>query len=821
MDLSLIYSKTSKGGKAMLTKSKALSSAHLAVLSHVDGKTTASSIFTKLKLDEEKFTKALTLLLGEAYIQIVQDFGPSIFDLKTAIEVSEITTEDFLKLELPEEQVSKTEEQIEAELRARAYAVEQARKEAQAREQEEAERKLLMVTDILATSGHKIDIEKLAQTAPPQEASPHISADPQHLHITKAPRSKAGLETHHNSVESSRSIELTSDAAKILQVSAPVVLPNEEPDDHRSPTDGAGYSLDAVTDTRKRVLEPVNAEKERLKRQQAELHARQLIDEKARKKEERRTRREQEETRKRTEQQAREEARAHARAEAKRRALEQAERKARERADAELKARETRERRARERADLAVKREFEAKSRAEAARKRTEEARVRKEALAIQKAEQKEEARRKSEARAAIRAQEWGFRRARIVSTCSSLLKTTRNMARPAIITFAVITLISLGLIQFASLSMWVEPVERVVATTIDEPVSIRKMHASLWPMPHLVLEEVSFGHAADISARTVHVYPALLTLLKERKKIRALEIGGFSINQEALGLLPRWLASSAKQQAYQVEAITFQDATIKGSQIIIPAFDADIVLIDSNAFNNATLTADGIQVNISPKNNTHTVEIRANDWAPPTNPALRLEQLSAKGTVTANQIDLQQIEGRLFGGTLRGELTVDWASPWKAEGRVVLAKINLSEATPAISEHTRLQGKLHATVNINAQADALSDLRDNANVQASFEAEQGEIGGMDLARAAAGRGQVSGATRYEELSGHLTLKNGRYSLTQLVLMAGTLKAHGDLSVSPQQELTGRIQTRLDLGARKLQNQVTLGGTVNNVRASR
>ena len=818
MDLSLIYSKSSKGGKAVLTKCKALSSAHLAVLSHVDGKTPASSIFTKLKLDEEKFSQALTLLLDEAYIQVVQDFGPSIFDLKTAIEVSEITTEDFLKLELPEEKVSKTQEQIEAEARARAYAEEQARKEAQAREQEEAERKLLMVTDILATSGHKIDIEKLAQTEPPIAASSPTSVDSQHLQ--GAPDSSAGLRTPRVSVRSPRNTEFTSAEAKILQKPAPVVL-DKKPDYHRSHTDGAGYSLYAVADTRNRVLEPVNAEKDRLKREQAELHAQQLINVKARKKEERRTRREQEETRKRTEQQAREEARAHARAEAKRRTLEEAERKARERADAELKARETRERRARERAELAAKREFEAKTRAEAARKRTEEARVRKEALAIQKAEQKEEARRKSEARAAIRAQEWGFRRARIVSTCSSLLKTTRNLARPAIITLAVMILISLGLIQFASLSMWVEPVERVVATTIDEPVSIRKMHASLWPMPHLVLEEVSFGHAADISARTVHVYPALLTLLKERKKIRALEIGGFSINQEALGLLPRWLASSAKQQAFQVEAITFQDATIKGSQIIIPAFDADIVLIDSNAFNNATLTADGIQVNISPKNNTHTVEIRAHDWAPPTNPALRLEQLSAKGTVTANQIDLQQIEGRLFGGTLRGELTVDWASPWKAEGRVVLAKINLSEATPAISEHTRLQGKLHATVNINAQADALSDLRDNANVQASFEAEQGEIGGMDLARAAAGRGQVSGATRYEELSGHLTLKNGRYSLTQLVLMAGTLKAHGDLSVSPQQELTGRIQTRLDLGARKLQNQVTLGGTVNNVRASR
>ena len=166
MDLSLIYSKTSKGARAILSKGKALSSNSMLVLSRINGKTSAEAILADLQLTEQKFTQALSQLLDEAYIQVVQDFMPSVFDLKSAMEVSEISPEEFLNLGLPEDSEEKTEEQLSAEARAKAYAEEQARKEAKAREQEEAERKLLLVTDILAKSGDRIDIEKLAADKP-------------------------------------------------------------------------------------------------------------------------------------------------------------------------------------------------------------------------------------------------------------------------------------------------------------------------------------------------------------------------------------------------------------------------------------------------------------------------------------------------------------------------------------------------------------------------------------------------------------------------------------------------------------------------------
>jgi len=833
MDLSLIYSKTSKGGKAVVTKSRALASSHLAVLSRIDGKTPACSILATLKLDEEKFAQALTQLLDEAYIQVMQDFGPSVFDLKTAIEVSEISTEDFLKLELPEEESSKTQEQLEAEARALAYAQEQASKEAQAREQEEAEHKLLMVTDILAKSGHKIDIEKLAEAAPPPTANFVPRTEPKHWTPATQPHAEAIAPVAQSSLDDSQAEGIATPASPSVTDNSltPATVTDETVSrkiqgqsttvEMREQAERQAQQLKAAMKAEARADERAAAEKERLKREQAEANAKRKADEKARKEDERRARKEQEAARKRAEQQEREEAKTRARIEAERRTREETERKAKERAEAEIRARETAEQKAKEKAALQAAREEEAKVKAEFLRKTREEARIRNETLAIERAAAKAEARRRAESKAIIRAQKWAHTRALVASTCSSGVKRLQAIVRPAIVIFTVIAVISLLLLQFVSLGMWVQPVERAIAATIDEPVNIRDMRASLWPMPHLVLEEVAFGHAADMTARTIDVYPTLLTLLDERKQINALNIEGFTVNQEAVGRLSHWLTASTKQQNYQIDTVSIRDIVIKGTHHKMPAFHADIQLTERNTFYSATLHGEGLQVKVSPQDSLFAIEIQAQNWAPPFNPALVFDELSAKGVVTPHQLDLQTIEGNLFGGTMKGALAIQRADTWKTAGRLQLAKINLAAAAPAVSENALLQGNLYATADIVSTADGWEQLLANADIHASFEAERGQIGGIDLARAAAGRDQVSGATRFDELNGNWSLEDGRYSLTQLALAAGPLKAQGEIVISPQQELSGKVQTRLDLGSRQMQNRFSLTGTLANVRAGK
>ena len=845
MDLSLKYSKTSKGAKAVLAKSRALSSSYMLVLSNIDGKTTAAALQEKLQLSEEKFLQALTQLHEEAYIQVVQDFGPSVFDLKSAIEVSEISPEEFFKLELPEDTAAKTQEQLEAEERARLYAEEQARKEALAREQEEAERKLLKVTDILAKAGHKIDIEKLADadTTPPAIVNPVSLKESKAELNHETPDTPVVAELQPSEIANSQSpiqlapsSEPTHPPAYIEPVTEPSLDETQPADEVKSEAqkqaDEQSHQLElrrqaeaeqqrAEFAAKRRAEEDARAEAEQIKRKEAEAQAERKAEEKARKEEERRVRKEAEIARKLAEQQAREEAKARARAEAERKAKSEAERRARENAEAKARARDAAEHKARAKAELQAQRVAEAQAKTEEARRTREEARVREERLAAEKAVARAEAKRQAEAKSVIRAEEWAQRRAAISLLGSSWATSFRSIGRPALIGLCMVSLGLLVLLHFVSLAMLVAPVEQAMVTAIGEPVKVRDMRASLWPQPHLVLEGVTVGQYADVNATKINVYPAILSFLGEHKKIDTLEIEGLTVNQQALSRLGQWLSTAAKNHAFTLSTVLFKDSSIKVPNVELPTFNADVQINEKGGIASAALTSDNLAVNIAPSNDAFKVNIQARGWQWPLGPAITFDDLHAEGTLRRNQLDLEKVEGSLYGGTIQGYLLVNWTNGWRSNGNFQLTKIDLAEATPAVSELANLRGRLYAQVDIDSSANNLDDLLARLNVSARFEAEHGEIGGLDLSRAAAGREQVGGVTRYEQLSGNWDRKDERYQLTQLALKAGPLDAQGQIGISPQRDVSGRLQTHLNLGARQMQARINLTGKLGHIRISK
>jgi hypothetical protein len=836
MDLSLKYSKTSKGAKTVLAKSRGLSANCMLVLAAIDGKTTAAAIQAKLQLNEEKFTQAITQLLDGAYIQVVEDFGPSIFDLKSAIEVSEISTEEFMELALPEDTDVKTQEQIEAEARARAYAEEQARKEAQARAQEEAERKLLLVTDILAKSSDKIDIEKLAESRPvgvkpvqspnPPPGIPTVSdkpvfhpdaeINPSSLDFTQStPGPEATNKRTSNKPLSHASVDTIAEDQMRKQAAESARL--AEIREHEEIEQRKEFEAQAQREAENRARQ----EAKRKEEAEAEERARRKAEEKARKDEERRAHKEAVAARKQAEQEARKEAKARAKAEAERKAKAEAERRAEEKAAAEAKAREIAERKAIEKAEARAQKAAEAEAKAEAARKGREEARIRNEALAVEKAIAKEEARRQAEARAIVRAEAWSRYRATAIVMGTTGARKLLSAGRPLLISLAAITVVLLLLLQFVSLIMWSQPIEKLITASIGEPVRIRDLRASAWPKPHLILEEVAIGSLGDITAREVLVYPAILSLWHDKKTIDTIAIDGLVISHESLLRPVNWLTKTQQQQKFEVSDIAFKEVSIKIPEMEVPSFNASISLNESGAFETATLSANNINVDIAPAGSGLAVSIEAQDWQLPIGVPLVFDTLSAKGTVADQQLTLNSIEGMLYGGSMKAHMHANWGNEWRAAGNVELAKIDLGQASPDISELVHLKGRLYAKADISASGDRPDLLMANPSIQAQFEAEQGEIGGLDLARAAAGRQQVGGVTRYEQFSGNWVLKDKHYQLSQLALLAGSMTAHGDISISPQQDLSGKVQTRLDLNSRQLQGRFSLSGKLGNVRISR
>ena len=848
MDLSLIYSKTSKGSRAVLSKGKSLSSNSMLVLSRINGKTSVEAILADLQLSEQKLSQVLNQLLNEAYIQVVQDFMPSVFDLKSAIEVSEISTEEFLTLGLPEDSQEKTEEQLSAEARAKAYSEEQARKETAAREQEEAERKLLLVTDILAKSGDRIDIEKLASDKSANPAPAYKEALPKQE--PKAPFSNKPREEPPKEIQKDNSLDFTSETSTENEAEDKVAEPHRAPEESAQQVAVEEARRVAAEDARNQkaqqkaeedarleaeraratfeAAEAARVEEEQQKQIEAEEKARLKAEEKARREEakarqeeERKARKEAERLQKLAEKKAREEEKARARAEAESKAREEAEQRAIERAKAEARALEEAERRAQERAELQARQEEEARARAEAAAKAREEARIRKDAIAIQKAQAREQARHAAEVKALIKAEESARRRAELEVLGSRWLQKTVSIAKPLLIVLAVALIGLVLLLPFISLALWTQPVERIIANNIGEPVNIEDMQISLWPRPHIVLENVSVGQASDITTRSIHVYPAFSAFFKENKRVNALELDGLTLQNEALSRPLNWVSTFKQRQQLRLENVSLTSVSIKMPNTELPTFNADVQLAANGKLKEAAVSSEGVDIDIKPANGAYEVEITAHQWQPPLGPAITFDELLAKGKADSAGLSLTKIEGLLYGGKLKATSAIGWGNGWKASGMMELTNINLTQATPAINERAHLQGKLFARADYASTADQLENMFGNASVRASFEAENGEIGGMDLSRAASGRQQVGGVTRFEQLTGNWIFEGKRYQLTQLQLKAGTLKAQGEVVIEPDHSVTGKVQTHLDLNSRQLQGQFALSGKMGNVTIKR
>jgi hypothetical protein len=72
------------------------------------------------------------------------------------------------------------------------------------------------------------------------------------------------------------------------------------------------------------------------------------------------------------------------------------------------------------------------------------------------------------------------------------------------------------------------------------------------------------------------------------------------------------------------------------------------------------------------------------------------------------------------------------------------------------------------------------------------------------------------GDTHFDEFSGHLSVDPRGYHLTGLNISSGVLKAQGEMSISPKQELSGRIEVAVKGASALVSTPLAVSGTVQN-----
>ncbi len=533
--------------------------------------------------------------------------------------------------------------------------------------------------------------------------------------------------------------------------------------------------------------------------------------------EELRRREEEEERRREQEEQARlaierAEREEQARVEAERRKAEDQER--RERMDRERQDREERERKRQDEKEARGREQEEAKIKRDQERQRQEamkvenERRAREDGLAGRRKEQEERDRKRGEVDS-LKKQKG--------------IKTPLDRLKPVIIGVAVLIAVVIGGVQLVPMNSYVPAIEKLASEHIKEPVSIGSMHVSILSGFTINLQNIKIGTTQDVKIDKVSLSPEFGSVFGNVKIIRKVEVESATVAEEVLPRLPKWLEAAVADKNMQIGRVVVKSIKLESRTATVPPFDADLELSPEGAIQKAVLsTTDGkLNLELVPHDNQIDIALSAaKGWVPPLGPQIEFTDLTVKAVATHNQIRVEKFDALLYGGAAKGSALIVWGGPWSLDGEVATERISLQELMAVFTHDAKSTGQLESRLRYSMSSQTLATMFDSPKVDGTFDIKKGDLDGVDLVRAlqSGGRGVTQGgATRFEEISGTLSLTSGRYQYRTMKLSSGLLSAGGAFEVSPNKNVSGRISVELRSQAAQIKSNFIVDGDLKAI----
>ena len=373
-------------------------------------------------------------------------------------------------------------------------------------------------------------------------------------------------------------------------------------------------------------------------------------------------------------------------------------------------------------------------------------------------------------------------------------------------IPLGVLVLILAVIPFFISVNDYIPQIEKAASERLKEPVKIQKLRLALLPLPHLTVDGITVGKTEDLTVGKVTVTPDLWSLLGSSKVIRSIQIDKLVITQGGLDKIPVWTTSDKPDEppAVRVERIKLDDALLKLAKSTFGPFDARLRMTASGALEEASVVGrDGkLKAVIKPQEkDKYSVEASAKSWQLPAGPPVVFDELNIKGVATTAEARLDDVHAKLYGGTVAGTITIGYQKGLQLKGNLEVNQVELKSLVPLISPGTGMTGRLNARPVFSASAPNADRVLNALHLETAFSIHNGVLHGVDIVKAATSfiskEGGKGGETHFDQLSGHLVMERGTYRFTQLNIASGSLSADGAVTISPKQELSGKINAKV------------------------
>lgn len=408
-------------------------------------------------------------------------------------------------------------------------------------------------------------------------------------------------------------------------------------------------------------------------------------------------------------------------------------------------------------------------------------------------------------------------------ATAEPTVRQLMKWPKYVLIAIALLIALAIALPQFISLDDYRPRIEQEASTRIKQPVTITSIKFAALPLPHVTVSGITVGKDGDFAVGSVKLIPDLLSLLQTTRTIKSVEIDSVVMTQKGLDAILALLRADAFHSlptpAVRVASIHLENVVARLGTTDFGPCDARVEMDGQGKPADASVTTrDGkLKILLKPDQANYLIDVSARAWALPAGPPLLFEELSIRGVATQDDVRLDVIEARLYGGTAAGKMHLNWEKGLRIDGNLDLDNVELQQLAPLLSPGSRISGKLSAKPVFTAAADSADHVANTLRLETGFRIRNGTLHGIDIQLAATRlikRGTSGGETRFEHMSGHLLVTQGSQHFTQLRIASGALSASGRVSVTPKKALSGRIVAQIAAAGAHTGVPLNVGGTV-------
>lgn len=387
-------------------------------------------------------------------------------------------------------------------------------------------------------------------------------------------------------------------------------------------------------------------------------------------------------------------------------------------------------------------------------------------------------------------------------------------------VTLLVLAAIAFVLPFLIPLKLYIPTLQNLASERLKEPVAIGSLSFALLPLPSVTVGEIAVGTQQDIKIQSVTVRPDMLSLLREVKVIRAVEVSGVNVDRALLDRLPAWSKPEPGPKTVLVRRIEAHQVNLALEKFKWGPLRAEVQLGEAGLQSVEAGTEDRrLTVNLVPDGEAYSLDIQGKHWPLPVKPAIEFDELSGKGTLTANALELTQLDGKLYGGELHAKSRIDWKDGIRIKGDARTAGVEIGPIVRMMSQSASISGKLHANGSYSLGAQNAAQLADSLRAGFKFEIKQGVLYNFDLAtavRSLATEGTRGGQTSFNELSGRVNLIGKNTQLRDVKVASGMLQANGNVDIAANKKLAGAVNVEMKGTASLLQVPLEVSGTLQN-----